>query len=69
VGDYLQVTEPVAPCRLSDLALVSALGSFDLRVYEAQDNRFHLKSYVFLTGRGFSPTSGAPDRMKLGTAM
>ncbi|MHB2165629.1 DUF3427 domain-containing protein [Alsobacter sp. R-9] len=51
VGDYLQVTEPVALRRLNDLALAPARGSFDLRVYEAQDKSFHLKTYIFLTGR------------------
>ena len=45
VGDYLDVTDPLALRRLSDLA-----GDLTLRVYEARNTGFHLKSYTFLTG-------------------
>ena len=45
VGDYLDVTDPLALRRLSDLS-----GDLTLRVYEARTTGFHLKSYVFLTG-------------------
>ncbi|WP_134500732.1 DUF3427 domain-containing protein [Microvirga pakistanensis] len=44
VGDYLNVTEPVALRRLADLE-----GDLTLRVYETASRGFHLKSYVFLT--------------------
>jgi HKD family nuclease len=43
VGDYLQVTEPVALRRLNDLS-----GDLDLRVYETREQGFHLKTYIFL---------------------
>jgi superfamily II DNA or RNA helicase len=44
VGDYLDVTEPVALRRLKDLT-----GDLQLRVYEAAERGFHLKAYVFRT--------------------
>ncbi|RVJ12582.1 DUF3427 domain-containing protein [Sinorhizobium medicae] len=44
VGDYLDVTEPVALRRLADLE-----GDLTLRVYEARSRGFHLKTYTFLT--------------------
>ncbi|MGH0280443.1 DUF3427 domain-containing protein [Sinorhizobium meliloti] len=44
VGDYLDVTEPVALRRLADLE-----GDLTLRVYEARSRGFHLKTYAFLT--------------------
>ena len=43
VGDYLDVTEPIALRRLGDLE-----GDLSLRVYEAHTKGFHLKSYVFM---------------------
>ena len=43
VGDYLDVTEPTALRRLNDLS-----GEIDVRVYEARDRGFHLKTYIFL---------------------
>jgi HKD family nuclease len=43
VGDYLDVTEPIALRRLADLN-----GHLFLKVYETQAKGFHLKSYVFL---------------------
>jgi len=45
VGDYLDVTEPIALRRLSDLQ-----GKLLLRVYQSQSKAFHLKSYAFLAG-------------------
>nr|WP_280950719.1 DUF3427 domain-containing protein [Mesorhizobium sp. WSM3882] len=46
VGDYLDVTDPVALRRLSDLE-----GDLTLRIYQTAIGRgFHLKSYSFLTG-------------------
>jgi superfamily II DNA or RNA helicase/HKD family nuclease/diadenosine tetraphosphate (Ap4A) HIT family hydrolase len=45
VGDYLDVTEPVALRRLCDLQ-----GSLSLRIYQSSNRAFHLKSYAFLTG-------------------
>lgn len=45
VGDYLDVTEPIAIRRLADLE-----GDLTLRVYEANTKGFHLKTYVFLAG-------------------
>ena len=42
VGDYLDVTEPTALRRLNDLS-----GNIDIRVYEARDRGFHLKTYIF----------------------
>ncbi len=44
VGDYLDVTEPVALRRFNDLT-----GDFDLRVYQTSDRPFHLKTYIFRT--------------------
>jgi hypothetical protein len=44
VGDYLDVTEPAALRRLNDLS-----GDLDVRVYEARDRGFHLKTYIFQT--------------------
>ncbi|MDE5458443.1 DUF3427 domain-containing protein [Bradyrhizobium sp. CSA112] len=44
VGDYLNVTEPAALRRLNDLA-----GDFTVRVFEARDRGFHLKTYIFQT--------------------
>lgn len=50
VGDYLDVTEPTALRRLNDLS-----GEIDVRVYEARDRGFHLKSYIFRgTGEGIA---------------
>jgi superfamily II DNA or RNA helicase/HKD family nuclease/diadenosine tetraphosphate (Ap4A) HIT family hydrolase len=45
VSDYLDVTEPIALRRLSDLD-----GDLSLRVYETKVRGFHLKSYAFATG-------------------
>ncbi|MER9450163.1 DUF3427 domain-containing protein [Mesorhizobium sp. M0254] len=46
VGDYLDVTDPVALRRLADLE-----GNLTLRVHQSADDRgFHLKSYAFQTG-------------------
>ena len=45
VGDYLDVTEPMALRRLADLE-----GKLSLRVYETHTKGFHLKSYIFLAG-------------------
>jgi HKD family nuclease len=44
VGDYLDVTEPAALRRLNDLS-----GDLIVRVYEARDRGFHLKTYIFQT--------------------
>jgi HKD family nuclease/diadenosine tetraphosphate (Ap4A) HIT family hydrolase len=44
VGDYLDVTEPAALRRLNDLS-----GDLNVRVYEARDRGFHLKTYIFQT--------------------
>ena len=44
VGDYLDVTEPAALRRLNDLS-----GDLLVRVYEARDRGFHLKTYIFQT--------------------
>ena len=44
VGDYLDVTEPAALRRLNDLS-----GDLVVRVYEARDRGFHLKTYIFQT--------------------
>jgi len=44
VGDYLDVTEPAAIRRLNDLS-----GDLVVRVYEARDRGFHLKTYIFQT--------------------
>ncbi|MER8626100.1 DEAD/DEAH box helicase family protein [Mesorhizobium sp. M1143] len=46
VGDYLDVTDPIALRRLSDLE-----GDLTLRIYQSAIGRgFHLKSYSFLAG-------------------
>ncbi len=45
VGDYLDVTEPIALRRLADLE-----GKLTFRVYETHTQGFHLKSYIFLAG-------------------
>lgn len=45
VGDYLDVTEPVALRRLCDLQ-----GNLSFRIYQSSNRAFHLKSYAFLTG-------------------
>ena len=45
VGDYLDVTEPIALRRLADLE-----GDLSLKVYETQTKGFHLKSYIFVKG-------------------
>lgn len=45
VGDYLDVTEPIALRRLVDLQ-----GSLSLKVYETQTKGFHLKSHAFENG-------------------
>ena len=55
VGDYLQVTEPIALRRLTDL-----IGDIDLRVYEARNRAFHLKTYIFLSDAKALPSSAAP---------
>ncbi|WP_404292128.1 DUF3427 domain-containing protein [Microvirga sp. RSM25] len=47
IGDYLDVTEPIALRRLADLE-----GNLSLRVYETHSRGFHLKTYIFLTGTG-----------------
>jgi superfamily II DNA or RNA helicase/diadenosine tetraphosphate (Ap4A) HIT family hydrolase len=44
VGDYLDVTEPVALRRLNDLT-----GNLELRAYEAIQRGFHPKAYIFRT--------------------
>jgi superfamily II DNA or RNA helicase/diadenosine tetraphosphate (Ap4A) HIT family hydrolase len=44
VGDYLDVTEPAAIRRLNDLS-----GDLLVRVFEARDRGFHLKTYIFQT--------------------
>jgi superfamily II DNA or RNA helicase/HKD family nuclease/diadenosine tetraphosphate (Ap4A) HIT family hydrolase len=44
VGDYLDVTDPIAVRRLADLE-----GNLTLRVYETRSRGFHLKTYAFLT--------------------
>ena len=44
VGDYLNVTEPAALRRLNDLS-----GDFTVRVFEARDRGFHLKTHIFQT--------------------
>ena len=44
VGDYLDVTEPAALRRLNDLS-----GKLLVRVFEARDRGFHLKTYIFQT--------------------
>ncbi len=44
VGDYVEVTEPSALRRLNDL-----FGDLEVRVYEARDRGFHLKTYIFQT--------------------
>jgi superfamily II DNA or RNA helicase/HKD family nuclease/diadenosine tetraphosphate (Ap4A) HIT family hydrolase len=44
VGDYLDVTEPIALRRLTDLE-----GDLTLRIYETRSRGFHLKTYIFLT--------------------
>jgi HKD family nuclease len=43
VSDYLDLTEPVALRRLSDLE-----GNLHLKVYETHTKAFHLKSYAFV---------------------
>ena len=45
VGDYLDVTEPAALRRLSDLN-----GDLTLRVFVTDRQGFHLKTYIFLSG-------------------
>jgi superfamily II DNA or RNA helicase/HKD family nuclease/diadenosine tetraphosphate (Ap4A) HIT family hydrolase len=45
VGDYLDVTEPVALRRICDLQ-----GKLSFRIYQSAKKAFHLKSYAFLTG-------------------
>ena len=44
VGDYLDVTEPAALRRLNDLS-----GDLVVRVFEARERGFHLKTYIFQT--------------------
>lgn len=44
VGDYLDVTEPVALRRFADVE-----GDLELRIYETRSRGFHLKTYIFLT--------------------
>jgi superfamily II DNA or RNA helicase len=44
VGDYLDVTEPVALRRLADLE-----GDLTLRIFVTDRQGFHLKTYIFLT--------------------
>ena len=43
IGDYFDITEPVALRRLNDLE-----GKLTLKVYETNSKIFHLKCYVFL---------------------
>ncbi|MGO7450559.1 hypothetical protein GR220_21790 [Rhizobium leguminosarum] len=43
VGDYMDVTEPMALRRLADLD-----GDLTFRVFEAAAQGFHLKTYIFL---------------------
>ncbi len=45
VSDYLDVTDPMALRRLSDLS-----GDLTLRIYEAESIGFHPKSYIFMDG-------------------
>lgn len=44
VGDYFDVTEPAALRRLNDLS-----GDLVVRVFEAYERGFHLKTYIFQT--------------------
>ncbi len=44
VGDYFDVTEPAALRRLNDLS-----GDLMVRVFEAYERGFHLKTYIFQT--------------------
>jgi superfamily II DNA or RNA helicase/diadenosine tetraphosphate (Ap4A) HIT family hydrolase len=44
VGDYLDVTEPAALRRLNDMS-----GDLVVRVFEARNQGFHLKTYIFHT--------------------
>lgn len=46
-GDYLDVTDPNALLRLLDLAEAHP-GSLELRVFEAADQSFHPKAFIFL---------------------
>ncbi|WP_283195341.1 DUF3427 domain-containing protein [Rhizobium sp. AN80A] len=46
VGDYMDVTEPMALRRLADLD-----GDLTFRVFEAAAQGFHLKTYIFLSGK------------------
>lgn len=46
VGDYMDVTEPMALRRLADLE-----GDLTLRVFEAAEQGFHLKTYIFLSDK------------------
>jgi len=46
VGDYMDVTEPMALRRLADLA-----GDLTFRVFEAMAQGFHLKTYIFLSDK------------------
>jgi superfamily II DNA or RNA helicase/diadenosine tetraphosphate (Ap4A) HIT family hydrolase len=43
IGDYFDITEPIALRRLNDLE-----GKLSLKVYETSSKIFHLKCYVFL---------------------
>jgi len=45
ISDYLDVTEPIALRRLSDLE-----GNLSFKIYETHTKNFHLKSYAFLNG-------------------
>lgn len=45
VGDYMDVTEPAALRRLADVE-----GDLTFRVFVADDQGFHLKTYIFMTG-------------------
>jgi len=45
VSDYLDVTEPTALRRLTDIE-----GGLSLKVYETKTKGFHLKSYIFASG-------------------
>jgi superfamily II DNA or RNA helicase/diadenosine tetraphosphate (Ap4A) HIT family hydrolase len=46
VGDYMDVTEPMALRRLADLD-----GDLTLRVFEAIAQGFHLKTYIFMSDK------------------
>jgi superfamily II DNA or RNA helicase/diadenosine tetraphosphate (Ap4A) HIT family hydrolase len=45
IGDYLNVTDPIALRRLLDLG-----EKLELRIYETRSTPYHLKSYIFMSG-------------------